>query len=185
MSEIKVLVADDDPNVCEMMRLYVDQHNIELIEAADGQQAIELAQKTDPDVVILDIMMPEKDGYEVCREIRRASNVPIIMLTAKDEEFDRVLGLELGADDYVTKPFSPRELIARIKAILRRLPVEGKNEVGVGTAPEPAPEYYEFQNMSIDLQRRRVAVDGEHIVLRPKEFDLIVFFFLLSTLMWY
>ena len=117
MAFFKVLVADDDENVLDIIRLYFEQQQITLITALNGEEAVSLIDTEIPDIVILDVMMPKMDGYEACRQIRKKSDVPIIMLTAKGEEFDRVLGLELGADDYVTKPFSPRELMARIKAI--------------------------------------------------------------------
>lgn len=168
MVSYKVLVADDDPNVFEIIRLYFEQQQIELIEANDGAAALELVDKTLPDIIILDVMMPRMDGFEACREIRKRFDIPIIMLTAKGEEFDRVLGLELGADDYITKPFSPRELMARIKAILRR------------TYPRPtppneeSPSTYDFNGLSIHIDRREVAVNGEKINFRPKEFDLLV-----------
>jgi two-component system response regulator ResD len=164
----KVLVADDDPNVFEIIRLYFEQQQMELLEANDGAAALELAEKALPDMIILDVMMPKLDGFETCREIRKKFDTPIIMLTAKGEEFDRVLGLELGADDYITKPFSPRELMARIKAILRR------------THPRPAvPDgestcTYEFKNLSIHVDRHEVVVTGEKVNFRPKEFDLLV-----------
>ena len=121
MAQMKVLVADDDPNVREIIRLYFEKQQFELVVAKDGREALALVETEQPDVLILDVMMPQMDGFEACREIRKKWDTPIIMLTAKDEEFDRVLGLELGADDYVTKPFSPRELVARIRAIMRRL----------------------------------------------------------------
>lgn len=117
MNSYKVLVADDDPNVLDIIRLYFEKQQISLIEASDGLQAIQLVESERPDIILLDVMMPNMDGFETCKEIRKKYETPIIMLTAKGEEVDRILGLELGADDYVTKPFSPRELIARIKAI--------------------------------------------------------------------
>lgn len=163
----KVLLADDDPNVREIIRLYFIKQQIELLEADNGKSAVELAGSETPDVVILDVMMPELDGFEVCREIRKNSDVPIIMLTAKDEEFDRVLGLELGADDYMTKPFSPRELVARMKAIFRRLqPRDVKAEESV--------KVLKFANLMIDTERREVVIDQEKVAFRPKEFDLLV-----------
>jgi two-component system response regulator ResD len=162
----KALLADDDPNVREIIRLYFQKHQIELLEAADGRTALQLTETHSPNVVILDVMMPELDGFEVCREIRKFSEVPIIMLTAKDEEFDRVLGLELGADDYVTKPFSPRELVARMKAILRRSqPRESKEEDN--------HHILDFDGLSMDKERREVIVKGEKVAFRPKEFALL------------
>lgn len=167
MAQTKVLVADDDPNVREIIRLYFSKQQIDLVVASDGQQAIEMMEKEMPDMVILDVMMPQMDGFEACREIRKKWDTPIIMLTAKDEEFDRVLGLELGADDYVTKPFSPRELVARIRAVLRRMQPKDK-------AVEDAPAILVFDQLTIDIDKREVVVAGEKISFRPKEFDLLV-----------
>jgi two-component system, OmpR family, response regulator ResD len=167
MTHTKVLVADDDPNVCEIIRLYFAKQQIDLVVASDGRQALELVEKESPDMIILDVMMPQMDGFEACREIRKRWDTPIIMLTAKDEEFDRVLGLELGADDYVTKPFSPRELVARIRAILRRMQPREKTE-------EDAARLLTFDQLSIDLDKREVIAAGEKISFRPKEFDLLV-----------
>jgi two-component system response regulator ResD len=170
MQRFKVLVADDDTNVCEIIRLYFKQQQIQLVEANNGLVALELVEKESPDIVILDIMMPEMDGYEACREIRKKSDIPIIMLTAKGEEFDRVLGLELGADDYMTKPFSPRELVARIKAIFRRIQPRVLSE----ESDQESKCLMEFDGLSIHLNRREVLVNGEKIRFRPKEFDLLV-----------
>lgn len=166
---MKVLVADDDPNVCEIIRIYFEQQSIELVEAYDGISAIEMVEKESPDLVILDVMMPKMDGYEACREILKRYDVPIIMLTAKGEEFDRVLGLELGADDYMTKPFSPRELVARMKAIFRR------TQPRTQTNGEEQKSAYEFDGLSIFPERREVISNGEKVSLRPKEFDLLVY----------
>ncbi|TLS52323.1 response regulator transcription factor [Paenibacillus antri] len=166
---MKVLVADDDPNVCEIIRIYFEQQNIELLEAYDGAAALELVEKETPDLVILDVMMPKMDGYEACREILKRRDVPIIMLTAKGDEFDRVLGLELGADDYMTKPFSPRELVARMKAIFRRVqPRQAANGEEAGKSAA-----YEFEGLSVHPDRREVLSGGERVSLRPKEFDLL------------
>lgn len=167
MAQTKVLVADDDPNVREIIRLYFSKQQIDLVVANDGQQAIELMEKEAPDMVILDVMMPQMDGFEACREIRKKWDTPIIMLTAKDEEFDRVLGLELGADDYVTKPFSPRELVARIRAVLRRMQPKGKT---VGEESKPLS----FDQLTIDVDKREVVAAGEKVNFRPKEFELLV-----------
>lgn len=170
MNHIKVLIADDNPNVCEIIKLYFEKNEIEVVLADNGRSAVELAKTENPDMVILDIMMPEMDGLEACRNIRKHMNVPIIMLTAKDEEFDRVLGLEIGADDYVTKPFSPRELVARIKAILRRSVPE--QEISV---PEKRNNF-DLGALFIDIQRREVTAGKEKIFFRPKEFDLLTHF---------
>ncbi|MCS7458605.1 response regulator transcription factor [Paenibacillus doosanensis] len=168
MNPWKVLVVDDDPNVREIIRLYFEKQHIDMMEAQDSLTALDMLDKEAPDIIILDVMMPVMDGYETCREIRKRFDIPIIMLTAKGEEIDRVLGLELGADDYVTKPFSPRELIARIKAIFRRMqPRKLQDEA------EPA-QSLEFDGLSIYVDRREVvAGDGEKLSLRPKEFDLL------------
>ncbi|MCZ8515822.1 response regulator transcription factor [Paenibacillus filicis] len=167
MNPWKVLVVDDDPNVREIIRLYFEKQHIEMIEAQDGLAALNLVEKEAPDIIILDVMMPVMDGYDACREIVKRFDIPIIMLTAKGEEIDRVLGLELGADDYVTKPFSPRELIARIKAIFRRMQPRKPNH-------EPdAQQSYEFNGLTIHVERREVIADNDKINLRPKEFDLL------------
>lgn len=167
MINTKVLVADDDPNVCEIIRLFFSKQQIDLVVANDGKQALELVEKEIPDLIVLDVMMPHMDGFEACREIRKKWDTPIIMLTAKDEEFDRVLGLELGADDYVTKPFSPRELVARIRAILRRTQPREKQE-------EDTAKVLTFDRLMIDIEKREVLAADEKISFRPKEFDLLV-----------
>ncbi len=167
MSTITVLMADDDPNIREFVRLYLVKQQMEMLEADNGNSAVQLVKQNAPDFVILDIMMPELDGFDTCREIRKFSDVPIIMLTAKEEEFDRVLGLELGADDYITKPFSPRELVARMKAILRRMqqkPVFEEEDI----------QALQFGNLTIDSLRREVMISGEVIPFRPKEFELLI-----------
>lgn len=167
MQRFKVLVVDDDPNVREIIRIFFKQQQIDLVEADDSLLVLELVEKEMPDIVILDVMMPNKDGFDVCREIRKKYDIPIIMLTAKTEEFDRVLGLELGADDYVTKPFSPRELIARIKAIFRRMQPKVSSNESEKTS-------FTFAELSIHIDRREVLLNDEKIILRPKEFDLLV-----------
>lgn len=170
MQRFKALVVDDDSNVREIIRIFFKQQQIDLIEADEGSLALELVEKELPDIIILDVMMPKMDGFEVCREIRKKFEIPIIMLTAKTEEFDRVLGLELGADDYVTKPFSPRELVARIKAIFRRMqPKE------LTIAEKTEDNSFTFDDLSIHIERREVLIRGEKITLRPKEFDLLVY----------
>lgn len=168
MQKFKVLVADDDPNICEIIRLYFEKQQIELITVHDGVAALEVVEKKSPDIIILDVMMPKMDGHEACRQIRKKSDIPIIMLTAKGEEIDRVLGLELGADDYVTKPFSPRELVARIKAIFRRMQPRQHTL-------EEEKSIFTFHGLSIHLDRREVIVNGEKVSFRPKEFDLLVY----------
>ena len=120
MASGKILVVDDDRNICELLRLYIEKEGFEVAIANDGRKALEMFESEKPDLIMLDIMLPELDGWQVCREIRKKSQCPIIMLTAKGEVFDKVLGLELGADDYVVKPFEAKEVVARIKAVLRR-----------------------------------------------------------------
>lgn len=171
MQGIKVLVADDDPNICEIIRLYFEQQQIQMITAHDGVEALKMVEEETPDIIILDVMMPKMDGYETCREIRKKSDVPIIMLTAKGEEFDRVLGLELGADDYVTKPFSPRELVARIKAIFRRM----QPNIHTLVASEESKNVIKHEGLQIHLRSREVVVNDIKIGFRPKEFDLLVY----------
>ncbi|MDQ0339409.1 two-component system response regulator ResD [Caldalkalibacillus uzonensis] len=175
MKELKVLVADDDPNVCEIIRLYFEEHHIQVVEANDGEEAVRLTAEEQPDVIILDVMMPGMDGYDVTRQLRTKTDVPIIMLTAKDSEIDRVLGLELGADDYVTKPFSPRELVARIKAILRRMSREREEERKDNGQGAKEAVQVEAGPLFIDAERREVSVHGQAISLRPKEFDLLLY----------
>jgi two-component system, OmpR family, response regulator ResD len=164
------MIVDDDPNVREIIQLYFRQQHIELIEAPDGVSALAMIGEAKPDILILDVMMPGLDGFETCREVMKRYDIPIIMLTAKNDEFDRVLGLELGADDYMTKPFSPRELVARIKAIFRRMQ-RGQQIVEVDE-----PSQFEFDNLVIHVARREVISGSMKIDLRPKEFELLAFF---------
>ncbi|MGI6566961.1 MAG: response regulator transcription factor [Firmicutes bacterium] len=164
MSKGKVLIADDDPNVLELLSLYLEKDDYEVLKALDGEEALRVTREAGPDLLILDVMMPKVDGWEVCRAVRQESFVPIIMLTAKGEDYDRILGLELGADDYVVKPFNPVEVVARVKAILRRVQRE-QNRAKV----------LDFPGLHIDVARHEVAVDGQPVALTPKEFDLLVF----------
>ncbi|HBN82142.1 MAG TPA: DNA-binding response regulator, partial [Ruminococcaceae bacterium] len=129
MAAGKILVVDDDQNICELLRLYVEKEGFNVVIANDGRKALEIFEAENPDLILLDIMLPELDGWQVCREIRKKSQCPIIMLTAKGEVFDKVLGLELGADDYVVKPFEAKEVVARIKAVLRRFGKNGDDTV--------------------------------------------------------
>ena len=161
-----VLIVDDEKNICELIRLYVEKEGFETSVAYDGQEALEKFRKGEPDIVLLDIMLPQKDGWQVCREIRTESHVPIIMLTAHGEVFDKVLGLELGADDYVVKPFDPKELVARIKAVLRRS--------GQSDAQGDASEII-FDGLSINRETYEVHLNGKIIEMPPKEFELLHF----------
>jgi len=158
----RVLVVDDEDAVRELIELYMKKEGFEILHARDGKEALRLNGEHHPDLVILDLMLPGLDGWEVCRQIRSTSKVPIIMLTARAEEVDRIVGLELGADDYVVKPFSPRELVARAKAILRR-----------GTTAAEESEVLAFPELRIDRVQHRVEVNGQEVHLTPTEFRLL------------
>src|ERR671933_908221 len=144
-----ILVADDERHIVQLVKLYLTNEGHQVETAADGQEALDKARRLRPDLVVLDLMMPRVDGWEVCRRLRKESNVPVIMLTARTEDVDKIVGLELGADDYVTKPFNPRELVARIKAVLRRY--------SVGKAPQ---RLLQVGNLRIDPERHEVTVEG-------------------------
>lgn len=165
-SKIKILFADDDTNICELARLYLEKEGFQVILVNDGKQALHAFSREKPNLVILDIMMPYCDGYQVCKEIRKDSQVPIIFLTAKGEVFDKVLGLELGADDYMVKPFDVKELIARIKAVLRRF--ESDKE------PEKTDEVT-YDNITINLSNYQLIIDGQVYEIPPKELELLFF----------
>ena len=159
----KILVVDDDKNICELLRLYIEKEDFAVELAYDGRRALELFESFSPDLILLDIMLPELDGWQVCREIRKHSQCPIIMLTAKGEVFDKVLGLELGEDDYVVKPFETKEVIARIKAVLRRTGGHNDSEV----------KKVEYDKLSINLTNYELRVNGKQVDTPPKEMELI------------
>lgn len=161
--DYKILVVDDDENICELLRLYLEKEGFETIVALDGAQAVEKAQKHSPDLILLDIMLPKLDGWQVCREIRKTSETPIIMITAKGEVFDKILGLELGADDYVTKPFDTKEVIARVKAVLRRSNDKNKKQISE----------VKFDKLRINLTNYELEVEGKQIDTPPKELELV------------
>ena len=161
----KALVVEDDSNISELLRLYLEKDGFEVFLAADGGEGIRLAQEKSPDLILLDIMLPVVDGWVVCSEVRKTSQVPIIMLTAKGETFDKVSGLEMGADDYVTKPFEVKELMARIHAVLRR--------TGAETAGQPAEKKLEFDKLIINLDSYELVVDGKRVEAPPKEMELL------------
>lgn len=163
MSDTKILIVDDDENICELLRLYLEKDGFQTIVVDDGDAAIKTALSDSPALILLDIMLPKMDGWQVCREIRKYSSVPIIMLTAKGEVFDKVLGLELGADDYVTKPFEAKEVVARVKAVLRRTAPDESNTV----------KQVEFDKLIINLTNYELIVDGKQIDTPPKELELI------------
>lgn len=164
MNTQRVLVVDDDRNICELIRLYLEKEGFVVTLAHDGQAAITLFKESTPSVVLLDVMLPKMDGFQVCREIRRISNIPIIMLTAKGETFDKVLGLELGADDYMVKPFENKELVARIKAVLRRYDPKGDAEKEVV-----------YPNLAINLSNYELKINGNPVDIPPKELELLYF----------
>jgi len=160
---IKIMVVDDDSNICELLHLYLMKENMETVIASDGAQALALFDTEKPDLILLDVMMPRLDGWQVCREIRKKSQCPIIMLTAKGEVFDKVLGLELGADDYVVKPFETKEVIARIKAVLRRS----------GVSDAKKQRIVEYDGLYINMENYELRVGGKVIDTPPKEMELI------------
>ena len=163
MPGLKIMVVDDDGNICELLRLYLEKEGFETVTVSDGARAVELFDTEKPDLMLLDVMMPKLDGWQVCREIRKKSQCPIIMITAKGEVFDKVLGLELGADDYVVKPFETKEVIARIKAVLRRSGIsEAKKERKV-----------EYDGLYINMENYELRVRGKVVDTPPKEMELI------------
>ncbi len=159
----KVLVVDDDKKTVGLVKLYLEKDGYRVLAAYDGRQALELARQKQPDLIVLDLMLPEVDGLDVCQALRAESKIPIIMLTARTTEEDKLLGLELGADDYVTKPFSPRELLARVRAVLRR----------VGEEEYKGPPQVRFGDLVVDFVRHEVRVRGEPVHLTPREFKLL------------
>lgn len=165
MSDDLVLIVDDEQNIVELASLYLKQDGFKVISAGDGLTGLEMARNQDLSLIVLDLMLPQLDGWEVCKRIRAESNVPILMLTARDDDIDKIVGLELGADDYMTKPFNPRELVARVKAILRRTepPARQANSQAITIG-----------NLRIDPASRTVTVDGNSVDLRTKEFDLLL-----------
>ena len=166
MSMGKILVADDDQNIAELLKLYLEKEGYTVVLAADGMEANEKFAAENPDIVLLDIMMPKLDGWQVCRDIRKKSNCPIIMITAKGETFDKVLGLELGADDYMVKPFDTKEVVARIKAVLRRCTV-------TTSQTESSEGVIEFDNLRLDMNSYELRVKGKVVEAPPKELELL------------
>lgn len=163
MQKGKILVVDDEKNICDLLRMYLEKEGYTVVMAHTGLDAVNMFAAENPDLVLLDIMLPELDGWQVCREIRKISEKPIIMLTAKDEVFDKVLGLELGADDYMTKPFDAKELVARIKAVLRRTSQVKETDV----------KEVKYDKLSINLSNYELVVDGVAVDTPPKELELI------------
>jgi DNA-binding response OmpR family regulator len=159
----KILVVDDEPRIVRVLRGYLESAGFQVVAAYDGTEALAAFRHETPDLIILDLMLPEVDGLDVARTIRRESDVPLIMLTARVEEADRLIGLELGADDYVTKPFSPREVVARVRAVLRRI-----------GGSEPASRIFTVGDVTLDLDKRQASVASQSVELTPTEFDLLV-----------
>ena len=161
----KILVVDDDSNICELLRLYLEKEGFRVVLAGDGETAVRLFREQNPDLMLLDIMLPLLDGWQVCREIRKTAQTPIIMLTAKGEVFDKVLGLELGADDYVTKPFDAKEIVARVKAVLRR---SCANDSAADAVKE-----VRYDQLSVNLTNYELRVRGKKVGAPPKELELL------------
>jgi len=162
---LKILIADDDTNICDLLKLYLENEGYEIVTANDGIKALSAFKIYEPDLVLLDIMMPRKDGWQVCREIREMSSKPIIMVTAKGDVFDKVLGLELGADDFITKPFDMKEVSARVKAVLRRYSRHDNDD----------SEVIKFDNLEISLQKYEFKLAGKAVDIPPKELELLYF----------
>ncbi len=171
-----ILIVEDEPALQETLVYNLQKQGYAAQAVADGRSALEAARRLNPDLIVLDIMLPELDGFEVCRTLRQESGVPILMLTARDEEIDRVVGLEVGADDYLTKPFSMRELLARVKAQLRRTRLVREELDRVRTDSAAPHEVLAFEGLKIDLTRREVTLDGGVLPLKPQEYDLLLFF---------
>ena len=161
MKNTKILVVDDEKNICELLRLYLQKEEYEVIMAYNGEDAVNMAKSENPDLILLDIMMPKIDGWEACRQIRTRSSVPIIMLTAKGETFDKIMGLDLGADDYVVKPFDAKEVVARVKAVLRRS--GGDEDDGE----------IEYDKLVVNISKYEIKVDGMQVDTPPKELELL------------
>ena len=167
----KILIVDDDNNIAELISLYLTKECFETLIVNDGENALTAFFRFKPDLILLDLMLPGIDGYQVCREIRRENNTPIIMLSAKGEIFDKVLGLELGADDYMIKPFDSKELVARVKAVLRRYTATQSND----TPEKPSGEYIEYPDLIINLSNYSVIYMGKPVDMPPKELELLYF----------
>ncbi len=176
---MKILVIEDEANITQVIRLYLEQADYTVLSASDGVAGLELHAREHPDLVILDLMLPALDGMEVCRRIRAWASTPILMLTARQGEEDRISGLEMGADDYLVKPFSPRELVSRVKAILRRSAVSSQNtskeqDQTPENVQKKSSEELHFGSLNISIPARRVIIEGQQVTLTVKEFDLLV-----------
>ncbi len=167
----KILVVDDEYRIRQIIRKYAEFEGYEVDEAVDGMQAIEICRKEEFDLIIMDVMMPELDGFSACREIRKFRNTPIIMLSARGEEYDKIHGFELGSDDYVVKPFSPKELMMRVNAVIKR--------AGGDRDEEPKKDIFTYKGLSVDFSARIVTIDGQRIDMTPKEYEL--FFYMVKN----
>lgn len=161
---MKVLVVDDEAMIRNVLREYVEFEGGEVYEAADGMQAVMMCKQSDYDIILMDVMMPKLDGFSAVKEIRKVKNIPVIMLSARGEEYDKLFGFEMGADDYVTKPFSPKEVMARIHAVLKR------------NREEPTGDIITFEGLTVDMVGRNVYVDGKKVELTPKEYEILFYF---------
>ena len=166
----RILLVDDDPNISHLVRLYLEKEGFDVTESARGDEALEAFKREAPALVLLDVMLPGMDGLQVLKEIRKTSKAPVIMLTARDETFDKVLGLELGADDYVTKPFETKELVARVKAVLRRAPAENAS-----AASEDQDDTLRFPGLTVSLARYEVTYEGHKLEMPPKELEVLFY----------
>lgn len=170
MSKDLILIVDDEENIIELGRLYLENEGYQVEAANDGLEALDKFERLAPSLIVLDLMLPKLDGWDVCKKIRATSEVPIIMLTARTDDIDKIVGLELGADDYMTKPYNPRELVARVKAVLRRGGVQARAKTKSDTAA------LQLGSLSVDPARREASLDGTRLALRTKEFDLLQVF---------
>lgn len=164
----KILIVDDEANIREVLKEYAEFEGHEVSEACDGMQAVEMAKNNDYDIIVMDVMMPKLDGFSACKEIRKLKSTPVLMLSARGEEYDKLFGFELGIDDYVVKPFSPKEVMARINAIIKR-------SSSGGSASEEAADTVRFEGLEINFTSRDVYIDGEKASLTPKEYDLLFY----------
>ena len=160
----KILVVDDEAKIREIIKEYAEFEDYEVKEAADGMEAVEMVKKEDFDIIVMDVMMPRLDGFSACKEIQKIKRTPVIMLSARGEEYDKLFGFEIGADDYVVKPFSPKELMARIRAVLNR-----------ANANQPAEDVIKYKGLEINFTAREVKIDGKKVSMTPKEYDLLFY----------
>lgn len=168
----RLLVVDDEVRIRDVIREYAEVYDFEVTEAEDGEKAVALCKSNDYELIIMDIMMPKLDGFSACKEIKKFKNIPVILLSARSEEYDKLFGFELGIDDYVTKPFSPKELFARAMAVVARHKTAATNTTPVDNTETTS---YSFQGLKIDLKARSVVVDGEKVDLTPKEYELLIY----------